>query len=223
VNTIVSFGLDCLLYEILRAALSNHGLRVIGFEEALEDPVVEIVLVPGSGSTEDVVAGIRYVRERLPNCKIILLGVEGSDADIVRFIEEGARGFVSNQQGLADLVNSLNMARENRGACSGSITQLMTDAIHRLSQVNGKPEARLTFRETQIVQMIQDGLSNKQIAEQLCITANTVKNHVHHLLEKLGLRSRHEVARVYAPRRPALVRTLHAPLDAKIQRVMIGA
>lgn len=222
-STIVSFGLDCLLHEILAAALSNYGLRIISFEQALEVPAVEIVLVPGSGAAEDVVAGIRYVRERLPNCKIVLLGVEGNDADVVRFIQEGARAFVSNQQGVADLVKSLNMARENRSTCSGSVTQLMTDAIHRLSQINGRPEARLTFRETQIVQMIQNGLSNKEIAEQLCITANTVKNHVHHLLEKLGLRSRHEVARVRAPRLPVLAGTLDVPPESKIQPVVIGA
>lgn len=210
VNTIGSFGLDYLLFEILKSALSNHGLRVISFEHALEETTVDIILVPGSGATDDVVAGIHYVRERLPNCKIILLGVEGNNADVVRFIQEGARGFVFNQQGLAELIKSLNMASENRGACSGPVTQLIIDAIYRLNQVNGKPEARLTLRETQIVQMIQTGLSNKEIADQLCITPNTVKNHVHHLLEKLRLRSRHEVARVHAPRHTALARALDA-------------
>lgn len=98
VNTIGSFGLDYLLFEILKSALSNHGLRVISFEHALEETTVDIILVPGSGATDDVVAGIHYVRERLPNCKIILLGVEGNNADVVRFIQEGARGFVFNQQ-----------------------------------------------------------------------------------------------------------------------------
>jgi DNA-binding NarL/FixJ family response regulator len=222
-NTIISFGLDRLLHEILTAALSSHQFRIIGLEQALEEPQAEIVLAPGSGAPDDVVTGIRYVRERLPNCKMILLGVEGNDADIVRFIQEGARGFVSSQQGLADLVESLNMARENRGSCSGPVTQLMIDAIHRLSHGNSKPGTRLTFRETQILQMIQNGLSNKEIAERLCITANTVKNHVHHVLEKLRLRSRHEVARVQAQDLPLPAKALEASPEAKVQGVLLRA
>jgi DNA-binding NarL/FixJ family response regulator len=87
------------------------------------------------------------------------------------------------------------MIRENRSPSSGRVTQLVVGAIHRLSE-NLRPdlEASLSLREEEIFRLIQDGLSNKEIADRLHITSNTVKNHVHHLLEKLKVRSRHEAA-----------------------------
>jgi DNA-binding NarL/FixJ family response regulator len=58
----------------------------------------------------------------------------------------------------------------------------------------GDPAASLTIREREILDLIDEGLSNKQIAQRLCIEVPTVKNHVHNLLEKLGVQSRHEAA-----------------------------
>jgi DNA-binding NarL/FixJ family response regulator len=78
---------------------------------------------------------------------------------------------------------------------SGRITQLVLGAISRLSNdPSAVPEARLTSREQEIFRLIQEGLSNKEIAARLQIAPNTVKNHVHHLLEKLKVRNRHEAA-----------------------------
>jgi len=216
-NIIANSGLDRLLHEILAAALSNHQWRMLSFEEAVSEKQVEIALAPGSGAADDVVASIRYIRERLPSCKIVLLGVDGSDADIIRFIQEGACAYVSAQQGLADLVQTLRMVQDNRSSCSGPVTQLVIDAIHRLSQGQHKREARLTLRENQILQSIQNGLSNKEIAEQLCITPNTVKNHVHHLLEKLRVKSRHEAARTQLRGVPLLVKSAQTSLSQEVQ------
>jgi DNA-binding NarL/FixJ family response regulator len=144
---------------------------------------------------------LRRARAEFPSCKVVVLGTKGSDADLVRFIAEGASGCVLVSQGLADLVAVLEMLRENRALSSGRITQLVIDAIHRLSE-NPPPDlqACLSLREEQIFRLIQDGLSNKEIASRLHITSNTVKNHVHHLLEKLNVRSRHEAAWLRAKR-----------------------
>jgi len=114
---------------------------------------------------------------------------------LIRFIEAGARAFVASDQGMTELIHTLEMVRKNQTPCSGWITELIIGAIHRLDGEHdpGIP-CVLTPREKEILQLISNGLSNKEIATQLHIAPNTVKNHVHHLLDKLKVRSRHDAA-----------------------------
>jgi len=196
-NLVVNIGLDRLFQEIIGAALSNYGWRVVDLENSplLSDDRVEIVLVAALDTPEAVIDRVRRARAQFPAGKIVILGAEGTDEDFVRFIEAGANAYVSGRKGLADLLESLQMVRNNRTPSSGRVTKLVLNTIRQLSCApNTPPEAHLTSREEEILHLIWDGLSNKEISSRLCITPNTVKNHVHHLLEKLNVRSRHEAA-----------------------------
>lgn len=196
-NLVVIVGLDRLFHEIVGAALSNCGWQAVDPEQAQSHPpdAAEMVLVAGSGAAEAVINRMRQARAQFPAAKVVLLGAEGTDADFVRFIEEGASANVSRAETLAELIDVLQMVRNNRTPSSGRITQLVLGTIHRRSrEPNAATESRLTMREKEILRLIGEGLSNKEIAGQLRIAPNTVKNHVHHLLEKLKVRSRHEAA-----------------------------
>lgn len=204
-NLIAGLDLDRLFHELVQAALADYGWRLLDAKYSKpHDAGTEagIILVGGSGPVTTVIERLRRARARFPASKLVVLGATGSDADLVRFIAEGARACVLVSQGLAELVAVLEMIRENRSPSSGRITQLVIGAIHRLSgNLPPGQEAGLTQREEEIFRLIQEGLSNKEIANQLHITPNTVKNHVHHLLEKLKVRSRHEAA--WLPAKPA--------------------
>jgi two-component system nitrate/nitrite response regulator NarL len=89
------------------------------------------------------------------------------------------------------------MVRENRSPSSGRITQLVLESISKRTRQRGTHiHPGLTFREREVLCLITRGLSNKEIADSLAIAPNTVKNHVHNLLEKLNVSSRHEAAEV---------------------------
>jgi DNA-binding NarL/FixJ family response regulator len=202
-NLVVSVGLDRLFHEIVKAALANYGWHVGDLEPrsstrkaaSSEEAEVEIVLVAATGPAPGVIDDLRYARARYPGAKIVVLGPAGGDADLVRFIEEGASGYVCSHEGMDNLVRTLGMLRSSRTPSSGRITQLVIRSIGRLSEdPHPAPEERLTLREQEIFRLIQDGLSNKEIAGHLHIAPHTVKNHVHHLLEKLRVRNRHEAA-----------------------------
>ncbi len=200
---VVSVGLGRLFLEILNAALSNHDWRVVDPEggPSAQDAEPEMVLVAGSGPAAAVIDRLRHARAKHPAAKAIVLGAEGNDADLVRYIEEGASGYVCAGEGLGNLLEALEMVRNNRAPSSGRITRLVMGSIRRLSQSpHVHPEACLTLREQEIFRLIQEGLSNKEIAGRLQIAPNTVKNHVHHLLEKLSVRNRHEAAWLQAKR-----------------------
>jgi DNA-binding NarL/FixJ family response regulator len=196
-DLIVSVGLDRLFHEIVKAALSNYGWRVLDPERhpSVGDAQAEIALVAGSGPVQVVVDRVRQTRAQYPAGKVVLLGVGGTEADLVRFIEEGVSGYVAMNEGVSELIETLQMVRSNQTPSSGRVTQLVIRTIRRLSEdARSILEARLTLRQQEIFRLVQEGLSNKEIASRLRITPNTVKNHVHHLLEKLRVRNRHEAA-----------------------------
>jgi DNA-binding NarL/FixJ family response regulator len=196
-DVIVSVGLDRLFHEIVKAVLSNYAWRVLDSEHhpAVPDAEVEIALVAGAGPVPAVVERVRQARAQYTSGKVVLLGTGETDADLVRFIEEGVSGYVSLGDGLSELIETLQMVRNNQTPSSGRVTHMVIRTIRRLSEdAHSTPEARLSVREQEIFRLIQEGLSNKEIASRLRITPNTVKNHVHHLLEKLRVRNRHEAA-----------------------------
>jgi DNA-binding NarL/FixJ family response regulator len=205
-NIVVNIGLDPLYDEIFASALSIHGWRVISFERERLHPseAAEIVLVNASMETEAVIGNVRRARAEFPSAKIVLLGIGGTEIDLVRFIEEGICAFLPSDKGITDLINTLEMVRNNRTPSSGPITQMVLGTITRLSrELQADTVSPLTQREQEVLRLINEGLSNKEIASQLDIAPSTVKNHVHHLLEKLKVGSRHEAAWI-SSRRPAL-------------------
>jgi len=194
---LVSVGLPSLYHEILASALSSHGWTLVSFAQSRLEPgeIVEIALVTNSPDSETVIANVRRVRAEFPAAKIVLLGLERTDSDLIDFIGEGVCAYVPSSAGIADLVNTLQMVRTNRTPASGRITQMVLNTIGRLSRgERSSGKAPLTDREEEILSLINQGLSNKEIVSRLSIAPSTVKNHVHHLLEKLNVHSRHEAA-----------------------------
>jgi two-component system, NarL family, nitrate/nitrite response regulator NarL len=196
-HQVAIFGLDRLFYEIVAAAISEHGWRVLDFarDHPAHNRTVDVVLTFASGGSESVIQTVSDARSEFAGAKIVLLGAEVSDADIIRYIEAGIRAYVTGTQSLIELMSTLEMVQNNQTPSSGRVTQLVLGNINRLTRQRGAtPAARLTQRETEILQLVDTGLGNKEIATHLGITANTVKNHVHHILEKLKVKSRYEAS-----------------------------
>lgn len=212
----VSLGLDRLLHEIVAAALAAWGWHMLDLEDGhpFSTDAAEIVLVSGIGTIDALIERVRSAREQFPSGRVVLLGSEVADHDLLRLIEAGTAAHVSRGKTFGELVDVLEMVRNNCAPSSGRITQLVLGTIGRRSRepmVSVEPQ--LTARETEILRLIRAGLSNKEIAVQLRIAPNTVKNHVHHLLEKLKVRSRHEAAWLEARPVPGFSRAARTGTD----------
>lgn len=198
-KVLVNVGGDRLYHEIFASALSPHGWQVMSYEREwpLSSEMAAIVLLMSLPNAEAAIASSRWARAEFPASKIVLLSNGYTDAEFVRFVEAGVCACVPSNTGISDLISTLEMLRNNQTICSGRVTQIVVDTIGRLNhtdrRVVGPP---LTERESEILQLINNGLSNKEIARHLSIAASTVKHHVHHLLEKLKVRSRYEAASV---------------------------
>ena len=194
-HAFVVYGWNRIQRQILEAALLNHGWRLVDPQTDTQKTThADILLVYSQGCIADLQI-IRRARATHPNTGIVLLGNEITDPELLEFIEAGVGAYIGAHQGFQELLDAMQMVLEKRSPPSGRITRLVVENIKRATQQNGlQANGLLTFREKEVLRLIERGLSNKEIADYLRIAPNTVKNHVHNLLEKLNVKSRHEAA-----------------------------
>ena len=160
----------------------------------------------------DSPAAIRRVAVAAPGAKVVSLSVregegEGEDdRDVLASAEAGAIAYVPREASLEDLVAVIECAVRGEAVCSPRVAGALLRRIAALA-TDGRSDrvpAHLTNREREIMGLIDEGLSNKEIAKRLRIEVATVKNHVHNILEKLQVHRRGEAAarvRAALPRR----------------------
>lgn len=139
---------------------------------------------------------LRTVVRGSDTTKVIALGTEESDDGLVACVEEGASGWVPRDGSVDQLVARIHSVARGEMDCSPRLAGRLAERVANLTvQVDSRAsDSRLTARESEIVFLIEEGLSNKQIAGRLSIQLCTVKNHVHRILEKLNVSRRGEVA-----------------------------
>jgi two-component system, NarL family, nitrate/nitrite response regulator NarL len=153
---------------------------------------------------------LRVLVRESDTTKVIALGMEESDDGLVACVEAGAAGWVARDGSLDQLIARIHSVARGEMDCSPRLAGRLAQRVAKLAvQVDSRgSDPHLTAREREIVFLIEEGLSNKQIAGQLCIELSTVKNHVHRILEKLNVHRRGEVAA--RARRGVLVLERHA-------------
>jgi DNA-binding NarL/FixJ family response regulator len=186
-------GLASLLTRDGRIAVIGHGTSTDDLPRGVKSPEVLIV------ETADH-AGPHETREAIGDTElpIVALGAPHDHDEIIALAELGVMGFVESGGSLDELVASVLRAARGEATCPPRIA---TTLLRRISSLaahrNSVDVMRLTLRERQVVQLIAEGLSNKEIAARLYIEVATVKNHVHNILEKLEVSRRSDaVARL---------------------------
>lgn len=153
--------------------------------EAVEADAPQVVLL--DMATADSLAGARELSSAWQEVPIVALGVRERQDEVVACAEAGVSGFVTREQGFADLVAAVESAARGETLCSPAVAATLLRRVATLAGVGaGRPPRQLTARELEVVDLIDEGLSNKQIAQRLTIQLATVKNHVHSILEKVG-------------------------------------
>lgn len=140
----------------------------------------------------------RLIRGVFPEVKILMMGLSELQCDVLTCAEAGVTGCLPKEASLEDLLNHIQAAGAGEALCSPKITGLLFSRVAEvaregeLRRVLGLPN--LTRRELEVIALIEERLSNKEIAIRLQIEVQTVKNHIHNILEKLQLDGRREVA-----------------------------
>jgi DNA-binding NarL/FixJ family response regulator len=199
---------DHLLFgECLAIGLSrSKGMTVVGVMSDTKNVVGAVLSLRPDFVLVDVgLAGnspfelTTQVTLEAPDVKLIFLGTPDSEELILKCIEAGANGYLLKDASLDDLVSNIHSVHSGQTACSPRIAYSVFSKVAELAlRRSGRSvftSNTLTPRELQVLRLIAEGLSNKQIAQKLNLSLYTAKNHVHNIIEKLHANNRLEAAR----------------------------
>jgi two-component system NarL family response regulator len=193
----------------LTSALNGAGYNVIGeaadgeaavaaAESEQPDIVLLDILMPGMSGI-DVLGKIRAVS---PSSAVVLLTGSESEEDLVAAIRGGARGYIVKDMPFDELVMAIDNIAGGGAAVSPGMAGKLFDVTRELlvhQELISTRKPTLTGREIEVLGLVADGKTSRQIGDLLFISENTVKNHIRNILDKLGLHSRNEAV-LYAIR-----------------------
>lgn len=194
-----------LLRDGLSSMLSAHGLRVVatarGGQQALKDVArtkPQLILLDSALGDSDSPRFVREVRKEFPDIKIVVMGLLPANEDFVEFIQAGVLGFILKDATVDVFVSTILAVADGKSVLPPLLTGTLFAHVAQRALARGKRGARaavrMTARERQVVDLIAEGLSNKEIGARLHVATHTVKSHVHNILEKLALHTRLEIA-----------------------------
>jgi DNA-binding NarL/FixJ family response regulator len=158
----------------------------------------QVVLVDAGLGDHDSHALVAEILQAAPEVRVIMIDLLPAPEDVVEFIRRGASGFVVKDATVEDLVHAVRSVARGTDVLPPVLTDALLSHVAQLRL--GGPAAgtgrgvRVTAREREIIDLIADGLSNKEIAERVHLATHTVKSHVHNVLQKLALHSRLQLA-----------------------------
>jgi two-component system, NarL family, nitrate/nitrite response regulator NarL len=194
---------DVRLYrEGLAQSLTSDGrVRVLGCAISVADALAQIRETPPDVVVLDVAIRNsldlpRAMQATAPATRVVAFALHDVEHDVLQCAEAGIAGYVPRDGSLSDLVHAIEGAVRGEVICSPRTAATLFRRLASLSSqsVPAGEDSVLTAREIQIVELIDQGLANKEIAQLLSIGTATVKNHVHHILEKLQVTRRAEAA-----------------------------
>jgi DNA-binding NarL/FixJ family response regulator len=191
-----------LLREALTRILSKKSdIRVVGAAAFSPDVVEQISSVAPdvllSDSAAVALSDLRLVSEvraAIPGLKVVMIGMDADSETFLRAVRDGIVGYVLKDASALEVAAAVRSVANGEGVCPPGLCLAL---FERVSNQNPHPASfvirhnlGLTRREQQLVQLISRGLTNKEIASQLNLSEQTVKNHIHRMLRKLGATDR---------------------------------
>ena len=174
-------------------------IQVVGEAEDCQDAVrkakslqPDVILMDLVMPHGDGIEAIAEIKRHSPDLQVIVLTTFGDEARVRAAMEAGANGYLLKDADGAALLQAVHAVQRGDMPIHPRVTQYLVANFAKRDDANGSK--CLTEREKQILQLVSQGLSNKAIAQTLCLSAGTVKVHVSNILEKLGVSNRTEAS-----------------------------
>ena len=197
----VTLDLEPDMAVVGESADGAEALQCAG--ETLPDIVLMDVKMPRRGGIEACTA----IKAAVPSAKIVMLTMSDDEEDLYEAIRAGASGYLLKDLPIDEVASSIRAVQSGQSLISPPLaSKLLTEfaaMAKRGDTAQTVPTPRLTAREMEVLRLVARGMNNRDIARELFISENTVKNHVRNILEKLQLHSRMEAV-VYAVREKLL-------------------
>ena len=183
-HPVVRAGLSGMLsgepdFEVVGEA--QNGKEAVAFAGELKP---DVVLMDLRMPEMDGVTAIQHIKSNYPDVHILVLTTYESDADILRAIETGATGYLLKDTPREELFGAIRMVAQGQSPLAPGV------AARLMQRVRNPEEEGLSTREIEVLELVAHGTSNKEIAKQLWVSETTVKSHMLHIFDKLGVTDR---------------------------------
>jgi DNA-binding NarL/FixJ family response regulator len=197
-----------LLREALSRMLVKSGeVEVVGTdtgepfrsEDVLREET-DILLLSSRGNRNEDLSAVRRVRTTAPKVRILLIDVTGEEAEFLQCVRAGVHGYLPRDASAEDVVEGVRALQGGEAICPGTLCATLFRYFER--EATSFPSASvhqrlgLTRREQQLIPLIAEGLTNKEIANRFCLSEQTVKNHLYRMKHKIGAEDRLSIVQV---------------------------
>ena len=176
-------------------AASGDGKRTLAKIKQLKP---NIVLLDLGLRSQNSLRVVEVVKQDFPLAKIIVMDLAPVQADILQYVKAGANGFILKDASLNDFLITIRSVSEGATILPplliDSLFSQIVDHAVREGKTKLKEAVRMTQREREVITLLSEGMSNKEIAHRIHISTYTVKSHIHNIMEKLALHTRLEIA-----------------------------
>ena len=204
-NRLVREGMAALLNQTTDFTVVAAGPS--GDPALLRNAKPHVILLDVGLWDDDSLRVAETVKKEYPESKVIIMDLLPVHEDIVEFVNAGVSGFILKDATVDDLVTTIRQVANGVHVLPPAMTSTLFSQIAREALAKGRAVAmesvRMTAREREVIDLIGDGLANKEIATRLSIATYTVKSHVRNIMEKLALHTRLQIA-AYSHRNSAL-------------------
>jgi DNA-binding NarL/FixJ family response regulator len=167
----------------------------------------DLVLMDVRMPVRNGIEATKAIKEAVPHTRVLMLTISDEEEDLYDAIKAGASGYLLKEISIDEVASAIRSVHAGQSLLSPSMATKLLNEFAAMARKDAQreqaPAPRLTEREMQVLGHVAKGLNNRDIAQQLFISENTVKNHVRNILEKLHLHSRMEAV-VYAVREKLL-------------------
>jgi DNA-binding NarL/FixJ family response regulator len=192
-----------LLREALARILNKKsGITVVGASshshdvEGLIASLCPEVLLFSPLDRDSGLSFVRAARELFPSTRVVMIGMDGDSEFFLRAIREGISGYLLKDAPAAEVAAAVRSVANRNAVCPEELCHVLFDYVsrqrHCMPSYTARQQLGLTRREQQLVELMSRGLTNKEIAAGLNLSEQTVKNHIHRVLRKVGVSNRLE-------------------------------
>jgi len=195
-NRLVREGLAALLNQT--PDFSVVAAESSGNAEMLKKAAPHVILLDVGLWDDDSLRVAETVKKDHPDSKVIIMDLLPVHEDIVEFVNAGVSGFILKDATIEELISTIRSVADGAHVLPPAMTSTLFSQIAKDALVRGRAVAmesvRMTSREREVIELIGEGLANKEIAARLNIATYTVKSHVRNVMEKLALHTRLQIA-----------------------------
>jgi DNA-binding NarL/FixJ family response regulator len=191
---------------LIRILTTKNNIRVVGaapFSSTAPEKIStirpHIVLLDSIGLVFSETRLLSVLRATIPDVRVILVDMEPDQATFLRAVQEGVVGYVLKDASAAEVVSTISAVAAGEAVCPPCLSMALFRCVARHCKTPTGSTRLLSRRELELMPLLRERLTNKEIAARLNLSEQTVKNHVHHILRKVG-----------APDRLAIVERSHS-------------